>query len=206
MTHTLGYTGDPMNFDRPVEPYAPLEPVSTCDPQPKPGVLAFRDWVLANWEGRPGGIARDCDVGASSKHHEGRAWDWFPPDPVAANAFLAELLASDVDGEAEALARRAGLRTIIWWGRIWIAGLGWQQYSKSAHRDHLHFGFSWKGAHGQTSFYEREEVAQLIRVVPFCVGLRSCSGSSVDELPQDVSERIDDAPSEPDPFDPYEDD
>ena len=102
-----------MTFEGPPDPYAPLEPVATCDPTPKPGVMAFRDWTLANWGGRSGGIARDCSIGAPSKHHEGRAWDWFPPSSGEADQLIGQLL-EDEGREPEALARRAGLRTIIW--------------------------------------------------------------------------------------------
>jgi hypothetical protein len=38
-------------FTRPAEAYAPSEPVSTCDPYPKPGAVAFRGWILAEYSG-----------------------------------------------------------------------------------------------------------------------------------------------------------
>jgi hypothetical protein len=184
-----------MTFDRPPEPYAPLEPVSTCDPTPKPGVEAFRDWVIANWGGRSGGIARDCSIGNPSKHHEGRAWDWFPPDDQTANELVSELLADD-GAEPEVLARRAGLRTIIWSREIWIAGAGWAPYLRSPHTDHIHFGFGWDGAHGRTSFYQREEGGGALRVAPFCAGLDSGSGGRVVD-PEPMTGHNRDAPSEP---------
>lgn len=149
-------------FTRPAEAYAPSEPVSTCDPFPKPGVVAFRGWILAEYSGRDGGIERACDVGASSPHHEGRAWDWFPPDRATADRVIACLLANG--GE---LARRAGLRNVIYYERTWNAGRaaagsdGWSRYKYAdsasdtqAHRDHVHFAFSWAGARGQTSLFD----------------------------------------------------
>lgn len=157
-----------MTFDTPAEPYAPLEPVATCDPTPKPGVIAFRNWVIENWGGVSAGIARGCDVGDPSKHHEGRAWDWTAPDKATADELLLELLAPE-GPELEALARRAGLRTIIWWGQIWIAGRGWIPYTGNPHRDHVHFGFSWAGARGETSFYQELEEGGGFRVVPFAL-------------------------------------
>lgn len=182
-----------MRFERPPEPYAPLEPVATCDPTPKPGVEAFRDFTLSNFGGLSGGITRDCSIGASSKHHEGRAWDWFPPQPPIADRWIEELLAEH-DGEDAELARRAGLRTIIWNHRIWIAGTGWHPYIKSSHTDHVHFGFGWDGAMGRTSFYEQQGGG--LRVVPFLAGLNYGRAGDLDGQP-DMSEHDDDMPSEP---------
>ncbi len=155
-------------FSQPVEPYAPSEPVNECDPVPKPGAQDFRSWVIDTWGGRDGGIERDCGADApTSTHHEGRAWDWFPPDRATADAVIACLLRSDDDGNAHALARRAGLRVIIYYERIWNAGGavvdgdGWAKYKHAdsasdrlAHRDHVHFSFGWDGAMRRTSLFE----------------------------------------------------
>lgn len=184
-----------MTFSGPPEPYARVEPVSTCDPTPKAGVLAFRDWVLANWKGRTGGIARDCELGPPSKHHEGRAWDWFPPDRSTATEFLEALLADDADGQPEALARRTGMRSIIYSGAIWRAGIGWDAYTGDPHDDHVHFGFGWAGAEGKTSFYRRTEGGAL-RVAPFCPGLDDGSRCALSGK-EPLSEHERDAPSEP---------
>lgn len=190
---------------RPVEPYAPLEPVSTCDPTPKPGVTAFRDFTLANWGGSSGGIARDCSIGSPSKHWEGRAWDWFPPNSGTADQWINQLLEHGPDDEPEELARRAGLRTIIWEGRIWIAGQGWIPYSKSPHNDHVHFGFGWDGANGRTSFYHQTEGGPL-RVLPFCPGVDPSPRGGVGLASTDMSpaDYQGDTPSEPGPADIYE--
>lgn len=149
-------------FTKPVEPYAPSEPIGECDPFPKTGVRQFRQWVLTTWEGRDGGIERACDIGDPSPHHEGRAWDWFPPDRATADGVIACLMANGHE-----LARRAGLRNIIYWERTWNAGrtangqTGWQTYRHAdspndtkAHRDHIHFAFSWAGAEAKTSLYD----------------------------------------------------
>ena len=193
-----------MTFDGPPEDYAPLEPVTTCDPTPKPGAVAFRDWTLANWGGRSGGIWRDCDNGPTSKHHEGRAWDWHPPDQDTGDQLIEALMMADESGEPEELARRAGLRTIIWWGRIWIAGRGWAPYSKSAHRDHVHFGFGWAGARAETSFFEVGE--GVARVAPFCPGLSAGAAGVVVDPKTDVSNHAaDDAPSNPDIYEAIDD-
>jgi hypothetical protein len=144
----------------PVEPLAPSEPVAVYDPTEKPGVQLFRDWWLQTWGGRDGGIVRvSAERIATSAHNEGRAWDWFPPDRATADAALACLFDDDHE-----LARRAGIRNVIWWGRSWSAGgvaaggTGWSAYKYAdstddtlAHRDHVHFAFSWAGARGETS-------------------------------------------------------
>lgn len=144
----------------PVDAYAPYEPVMGCASSAGVGVLAFRDWVMDNWGG--GGpvidIMRECGLGAPSKHHEGRAWDWMLAalsDPSAPE-YLIDTLLSPEGIEPEAWARRLGLRTIIYNHKIWVAGKGWNSYSgASPHTDHVHFGFSWTGAKGQTSGYAK---------------------------------------------------
>ena len=149
-------------FTRPVDPYAPFEPVTGCESDPQPGVEAFRDWVMAAIGGRDVGIMRACTIGKPSKHHEGRAWDWGPPSSEVGDAFVACLTTPDEDGNADALARRAGLRTIIWNRRIWKSGQ-WAPYTGSSpHTDHVHFGFGWDGARGQTSLYELLEDGGMV--------------------------------------------
>lgn len=167
-------------FGSPVEPVAPLTPPGKCDlMSPRPGVTAFRDWVLKNVGGRDVGIGRECVAGApaTSDHNEARAWDWGmwadkPEERSKADEFLGWLLATGPGGEPFELARRAGLRYIIWDRRIWTSGsTDWKPYDgfgadgkctkftdgKAACRDphisHVHFSFSWPGALGQTSFY-----------------------------------------------------
>lgn len=158
-------------FQTDPEPFAMSEPVRSCDPTPKPGVVKFRAWVLRELGGRDGGISRACKTPPVSPHEEGRAWDWFPPNRATADAFISCLL-----GERGELARRAGLRNIIYWGRTWNAGRmaaggdGWAPYKHAgspdptaAHREHVHFAFSWDGARGLTSLYT-EALADDVQV------------------------------------------
>jgi hypothetical protein len=145
-------------FSRPVDDYAPVAQLG-CDPTAKPGVLAFRSWVLDGVGGQrePLNIVRACEIGGPSKHHEGRAWDWFPPSKAVGDALVTCLTSPDETGVPDAMARRAGLRTIIWQRRIWIANKGWGPYTKPGgdpHTSHVHFGFGWPGALGQTSLYD----------------------------------------------------
>lgn len=138
-----------------LEDYPPWAPVAICDPTPKPGAVAFRDWVLRTMGGRDVGISRACEGVPTSRHHEGRAWDWGQPDHETAELFLRCLLAADAQGNAHALARRAGLRVIIYNRRIWTSGTKeWRPYTgASPHTDHVHFAFGWPGARGETSLY-----------------------------------------------------
>jgi hypothetical protein len=150
----------PRHWSKDVEPYAPADPATTCDPSPKPGVELFRAWVLASRGGYDAGISRACDTGARSEHHEGRAWDWgilaykehAAVGTPAVEAFLAALLANDAE-----LARRAGIQYMIFNRRIWTAfrhAEGWRSYTgPSPHTDHVHFSFSRAGARGETSLY-----------------------------------------------------
>lgn len=139
----------------PVDDWPQWTPAMTCNPVAKPGVVAFADWVRTSLGGTTQ-IVRPCDMGNKlSLHHEGRALDWFPPDPDVAEAFVA-CMTQEVEGESAMLARRAGIPVIIWNRQIWSAGhRKWRPYTgASPHTDHVHFGFSWPGAEGKTSLYD----------------------------------------------------
>ncbi len=151
----------------PVDPYADYEPLNFCADVEQPGTRAFRAWILgdvegfapnsADWRAGDWGILRKCEPNRQkSKHDEGRAWDWHPSSPAKAETLIAALLASGVDGEPHAMARRAGIRTLIWNKRIWHSGKrGWRDYrGTNPHDDHVHFGLSWAGAKGETSLYQ----------------------------------------------------
>jgi hypothetical protein len=139
----------------PIEDYARADMQATCDPEERPGLQAFRAWVLRTYGGRDGGISRACEIGKASEHKEGRAWDWMV-DPATARSFANFLLASDDGGNAHAMFRRAGIMYMIhdrhWWRgyaeRAWIPYDG-----GNPHTDHVHFSFGWPGAMGRTSFY-----------------------------------------------------
>lgn len=149
-------------FDTPADPYAERDAPIECDPTPKPGVIAFRDWVLAELGGKSLGIVRACDAPwlEISVHNEGRGWDWAPPNKAAADELIACLL-KERNRMRDALARRAGIRVIIWQRRIWISdGQGWRDYTKKGgdpHTGHVHFAFSRRGAAAQTSLYVLDE-------------------------------------------------
>jgi hypothetical protein len=135
----------------PIRAYAPADFQTTCDPTPKQHAKAFKDWVLANYGGRSGGIARACNIGGKSEHKEGRAWDWFPPNKEAGDRLVADLLAADKWGRPDALARKWGLQYLIWYRRMWRAYSKlpdkWHPYrGASPHTDHIHVTLSREAA------------------------------------------------------------
>ncbi|MDX6298444.1 MAG: hypothetical protein QOI51_2301, partial [Nocardioidaceae bacterium] len=146
----------------PIDPYAPYQGQSTCDPTPKPGVVDFQGILLAEYPGRSLGISRDCGIGGQSEHKEGRALDFAfnvndPTQAAQANTVLNWLFATDAAGNRHALLRRFGIMYIIWNRHIFQAdqaSAGWQPYSgTNPHTDHIHFSFSWNGARKQTSWW-----------------------------------------------------
>lgn len=144
-----------------------------CSPSPKPGVLAFQRMVLDSFGGGVGSISRACNVGGTSEHKEGRAWDWTnsaasPTDRRRVENFLEWLLKEDKYGNEAAMARRLGIMYVIWNKRIWGSWGGWDTYCVmkkgacrdpedktvlSPHTDHVHISFTWAGAKKQTTWW-----------------------------------------------------
>ncbi len=153
-------------FGPAIDAYAAAENPSTCSPAAKPGAVAFQQLVLKQYPNtRSGGIGQACGEGSISPddHEEGRAFDWMVSASTqlsTANDLLNWLLATDRYGNPHALARRFGIKYIIWNHKIWEsyrAGLGWQNYTGTGnpHTDHVHFSFSWDGAYQRTSWWGR---------------------------------------------------
>jgi hypothetical protein len=143
-----------------IEPYAISTTQVECDPEPKPGVVTWRAWVLNHVGGGDLGISRACEVGGASDHKLGRAWDWAvraddPADAERVRMLLDWLLATDRYGNAHAMYRALGMTFVIWDGQVFSSrSLGWAPYAgKSPHRDHVHFSFGEDGALGKTSFF-----------------------------------------------------
>lgn len=147
-----------------IEPHAHHDPQTDCTRDEQPGVEAVRDLVLAAYPGtRDGGIVRACDRGGPSEHKEGRAWDWMvdahdPEEAAQAGQLLSWLLATDEDGNEQAMARRLGVMYVIWDGRIWSqerADEGWRDYGgASPHTDHVHLSFTRRGAAMETTYWD----------------------------------------------------
>ncbi|MCA1710552.1 MAG: peptidoglycan-binding protein [Actinobacteria bacterium] len=143
-----------------VEGFSPYLPQTSCDPAAKPGTAALRTLLIQTYGGRDLGITRNCGIGATSEHKEGRAFDWglnvgVPEEAAIADAFLTWLLEPGDDGISGYNARRLGIMYVIWNGRIWGSyGSGWKTYSGAeAHTDHIHISLSWNGAMKATSFW-----------------------------------------------------
>jgi hypothetical protein len=147
------------------------DPATHCAPKAKKGVLAAVRWLERNAAGQFWGTYR-CErwgKGSASLHAESRAIDWHPASRTAAAKLIELLLAPDRAGNAQALARRMGVEELIWDCSYW--GAGQPQFGRygycygrsgkrkkglnptAAHMDHVHIGFSKKGAAGRTSFW-----------------------------------------------------
>jgi hypothetical protein len=150
------------DFGASIDAYAAYDGQDTCDPTPKPGVVDVKNLLEAEYGHHEWGIARDCGIGGTSEHKEGRALDYgFDVFDSAQRAdaedVLNWLLSTDRHGNQHAVARRLGVMYIIWNRRIWKAyqaSQGWQSYDGSnPHTDHIHISFSWAGARQRTSWW-----------------------------------------------------
>ena len=152
------------------DPYADYHGQKSCNPVAQPGTAALRSLILSTYGvGRDGGIARACEIGGTSEHKEGRAWDWMlnVNDPVEAHhayAVTQWLVGPDASGEPAGNARRLGIMYLIWNRTIWSAynaAAGWQPYTgPNPHTDHVHVSLSWDGAMGRTSWWTGTAITQ----------------------------------------------
>ena len=140
---------------------SPYVPQSICDPEAKPGVLAFARLMANHYSEFNYGISRACNYGIT-EHSEGRALDWMlnaydSHERAVADSVLSWLMAPDAKGRKGAMARRFGVMYVIWDNRIWgtyAMDEGWRPYNGSnPHTDHIHFSFSWDGAMQRTSWW-----------------------------------------------------
>jgi hypothetical protein len=147
-----------------IEGFAPYQEQFFCRHTVEPGVKAFERIVLKayprTWSD---GDMRGCDVGGTSEHKDGRAWDWgadhrTTTGRTAGKAMLRWLFATDSFGNTDAMLRRLGIMYIIWNKRIWGTwSQSWQPYSCSGvtacHVNHMHFSFDWAGAEKKSSYW-----------------------------------------------------
>ena len=150
-------------FPDDIEPYPAYDGQSTCSPSAKPGMVAFRDMIMAAYPGTSSyGISRDCAVGGTSEHKEGRAWDWANDAFTDAGRrrvsnFVRWLFETDQYGNRHAMARRLGVMYVIWNRRIfrmYRPSEGWTPYTgSSAHTDHVHISLTRRGGDKRTSFW-----------------------------------------------------
>jgi len=160
----------------PIDDYR-YDHASRCKEHPARGTVALQNWLERSVRGTSWGIM-GCERLSGknfSLHSEGRALDWHldvhdPTDRRAAGRLIALLLAPDRMGNKHALARRMGIQEIIWNCRSWWSGAeAMDRYSLCfnrkghavkisdtlAHRDHIHFGLSRRGARMRTTFWDR---------------------------------------------------
>jgi hypothetical protein len=147
-----------------------------CSPRPKPGMTAFVGWLQRHADGVFWGTYR-CEMWGlheASLHAENRAVDWHldvanAADRHEARRLIELFLAPDEVGTQHALARRMGVEEIIWDCSYWGAGMqDFMPYKPclskhgqvrkhvdptTAHRDHIHFGLSKRGAMRRTSYW-----------------------------------------------------
>jgi hypothetical protein len=157
----------------PIEDYASYDPQSTCAKKPKAGTVALGEYLVATYGGGGGAVNRGCRSGGTSEHKDGRAIDWMldarvKADRLLAKQFLADVFATDEDGNTHALARRMGIMYIIWNDHMYS---GWDEFEREdylssgcpsknkcsaslRHRNHVHISLSRPGARGVTSWYE----------------------------------------------------
>ena len=150
-------------FGPAIDALAAYDGQDTCDPTAKPGAVGLRDLLEQTYPATtPIAIGRDCSVGGTSEHKEGRAYDWGvnsldPAQKAMADDLLAWLLATDQHGNVNAMARRLGIMYAIWNGKVWKSygtNRGWQTYTGSnPHTGHVHFSLNWDGAYKRTSWW-----------------------------------------------------
>ena len=150
----------PYEFMPQIDGYAPNVPQSRCDPNPKPGVEAFRSLLNFWFNYHYSEIIRPCSRPGVSEHKEGRALDYYvnaQTDPATTIRILDWVLRSDQYGNRHAFGRRFGLMYIISNRQIFSfsrAGEGWRPYNgPNPHIDHIHFSFHPHGAAKLTSWW-----------------------------------------------------
>ena len=153
----------PMPAPAVVDGYAPYDPQAICDPTPKPGTVYLQNLVLSHYvTGRSSGISRACNVGGTSEHKEGRAFDWAlsvdnPGEKAVGDSFVEWLTAAGPDGKVGYNARRLGVMHVIWNRQIWSnssVSATWRPYTGPVpHTDHVHVSLSWDGALMRTSWW-----------------------------------------------------
>ncbi len=132
------------------------QPSTSCDPNDKPGILAFANLVSTHWGKTRYHTSRRCVLGDGTQHAEGRALDWTMNAYDAGERALGDAVLAWLSADSGALARRFGIMYIIWNKKIWYTHrpAAPEAYTGPIpHTDHLHFSFTWDGAMGRTSWW-----------------------------------------------------
>lgn len=134
----------------------PYEAQVSCDPRPKPGVVAFAALMRARYKTGYIGTYRPCK-GDTSEHYDNRAMDWMLSVNNPTQKAIANSVVSWLSARGGVMARRFGVSYIIWNHRMWREyrpEQGWAVYTGSVpHTDHVHLSFSWDGAMKRTSWW-----------------------------------------------------
>lgn len=162
-----------------VDPPAEYVGQQECTKAPAPGTVELARWLTRTYPATGSmGMMRACGSGGRSEHKDGRAFDWRADvrrkaQRRAAYHFIRKALATDANGNPNALARRMGIMYLIYDDTIWSSYRGFQPrpYLHSAcksrkkcsktlrHRDHVHISLGLAGAAAQTSWYRSRGVA-----------------------------------------------
>lgn len=129
----------------------------SCDPNNKPGMVAFANLVSAHYSRPTWYGSRSCKHGDNSQHYEGRAMDWPMNAYNTQDKAIGDAVAQWITANNGEIARRFGVQSVIWNRKSWYLYKpgSWQPYNgASPHTDHLHISFSWDGAMGRTSWWD----------------------------------------------------
>ena len=136
-------------------------PQTTCTPTAKPGATALMKALIKTWGGSSSGISRQCSVGATSEHKEGRALDWHMDMKHRSQRARVKQATDWLTANNGEVAYRLGVMYVIWNQRIWSVyypELGWRKMASRGsctanHKNHVHISLSWDGAMKQTSWW-----------------------------------------------------
>ncbi|QDO87122.1 hypothetical protein FNH13_01265 [Ornithinimicrobium ciconiae] len=129
----------------------------SCDPNDKPGMVAFANLVSNHYNKPTWYGSRPCKHGDNSQHYEGRAMDWRMNAYSAGDKAIGDSVAQWITANNGEIARRFGVQSVIWNRKAWYLykpGSWENYYGASPHTDHLHISFSWDGAMGRTSWWD----------------------------------------------------
>jgi hypothetical protein len=157
-------------------------PQSTCSPAAKPGATAMLKALIATWGGGSSGISRQCSVGATSEHKEGRALDWHMDMKSASQRKRVGQALDWLTANNGEVAYRLGVMYIIWNQHIWSVyypELGWRKMANRGsytanHKNHVHISLSWDGAMKQTSWWTGVPVEQPLNSRCGVKGAHAC--------------------------------
>jgi hypothetical protein len=158
-------------FVSPAEATVPYEPQTTCTSVVGAGTAWFARMAVRTYPRTTNmGILRGCDVGGTSEHKEGRAFDWGADARNFETGAMATAMNTWLLKNNAEIARRLGIMYIVYNDRIlsvYRLSEGWRPYVHSSckgkplsscsptlrHQDHVHYSFSRKGGAGKTSFW-----------------------------------------------------